>query len=454
MLARKAEAKMASIFISHTHGDKEISDALKKLINQLFGDAVQVHASTGQEDDGGIKTGDDWNQWIVDRVSKCDIAFVLLTPGSIQKPWILWEGGLITGVAAANKEQNKRKVRPLVFGVDRDNIPSPFLNIQHVSGDAPESLKAFFRDLVTQFANDQKIPTEKIVSASSKINDVVDIFVELVEEILLRAPIPITEAAVQEWLIRLDKFDARPSEVEQFDLWMKIAFGRENEKNERPLDLRLHRRLGELYISAGDHASLFNAVKQFEMARRLAPRDIFILRQLAGVYIDIGDLDHADKIVAFISSIDEEGLTGSSETAALIGKLSRKKGHPGEAVKILHAALIKNPKSYYLANLAAEASLEDNELEKAADYYTTALSIIDKLQEQNIWSEATAMNSLIANKKFPEALMRAERIAAFGPNSNEIGSIRSGISTLQEAFKISDKFLYSIEQTLAGKEFG
>jgi len=52
---------------------------------------VTVHYSTNKEMQGGINPGEDWFTWIVDRVRESTVALVLLTPASIQKPWILWE---------------------------------------------------------------------------------------------------------------------------------------------------------------------------------------------------------------------------------------------------------------------------------------------------------------------------------------------------------------------------
>ena len=72
---------MAGIFISHSHGDQPIADALAGLVNDLFGNKVTVHYSSKKERDGSIPPGEDWFRWIVEQVRQTDIAFVLLTSG-------------------------------------------------------------------------------------------------------------------------------------------------------------------------------------------------------------------------------------------------------------------------------------------------------------------------------------------------------------------------------------
>ena len=132
---------MAGIFISHSHGDQPIADALAGLVNDLFGNKVTVHYSSKKELDGGIPPGEDWFRWIVEQVRQTDIAFVLLTPASIQKPWVIWEAGAVAGAAYATTAE-KARVLPLAFGVKASDIPSPFARIELIMGtDEPDILK-------------------------------------------------------------------------------------------------------------------------------------------------------------------------------------------------------------------------------------------------------------------------------------------------------------------------
>ena len=114
-----------SVFISLTHRDTKIAEALRALFRELFGEFLSIRFSTSGELEGGIKSGEDWFQWIVESVTECDVAFVVITPSSMHKPWILWEAGAVAGAALAVADGGLRKVRPLVFQVPSELIPSP-----------------------------------------------------------------------------------------------------------------------------------------------------------------------------------------------------------------------------------------------------------------------------------------------------------------------------------------
>ncbi|MGK7865536.1 hypothetical protein, partial [Falsiroseomonas sp. E2-1-a4] len=73
-----------SVFISHTHSDHGIAHAIRNAVQALFGDAVTVRYSTNKELEGGIKPGEDLFRWIGQQVREAKVAFILLTPASVQ----------------------------------------------------------------------------------------------------------------------------------------------------------------------------------------------------------------------------------------------------------------------------------------------------------------------------------------------------------------------------------
>jgi hypothetical protein len=142
---------IGEIFISHTHADKDIANALSAAVEGVFGDLLTTSYSTKKELDGGIKPGEEWFRWIVERVRSADIAVILLTPASTQKPWVLWEAGAVYGAGIASAETSARKVRPLVFKLSGSQVPSPFAGIQGVNGDERAGIDTFFSDLINDF---------------------------------------------------------------------------------------------------------------------------------------------------------------------------------------------------------------------------------------------------------------------------------------------------------------
>src|SRR6266540_7004141 len=117
---------VGEVFVSHTHGDEGIADALDQAIKRLFGDQVTTWYSSKKELSGGIAPGEDWFRWIVERVRSADVAVILLTAASVQKPWVLWEAGAVYGAALAPGDTKSRKVRPLIFKLAGSQVPAPF----------------------------------------------------------------------------------------------------------------------------------------------------------------------------------------------------------------------------------------------------------------------------------------------------------------------------------------
>jgi len=124
------------IFLSHSHRDRAIAEALKQLVEGLFHN-VQVEYSSDQSQGGGIPPGAEWLPWITERINQAEKTYALLTPNSTCKPWVLWESGAAAGVALATKGSNR--VIPITFGIADDDIPTPFLHVERVRGGDKEA---------------------------------------------------------------------------------------------------------------------------------------------------------------------------------------------------------------------------------------------------------------------------------------------------------------------------
>ena len=138
------------IFISLTHSDHEIAEAITEVIQTLLPNQLQVSYSTSKEIDSGIKPGEDWIAWIGERVRTCDFVLALMTPTSVSKPWILWELGAVYGAASASNPEAERKIRPLLYRIRDDDIPSPLRDnkMQFKRGDNRSDAITLFTDIV------------------------------------------------------------------------------------------------------------------------------------------------------------------------------------------------------------------------------------------------------------------------------------------------------------------
>src|SRR5688500_3117227 len=114
-----------SVFVSHTAADRGIADALANAIDRLFKGQVTVAYSTKRGADGTIQAGANWFEWIGAQVRKSFLTIVLLTPRSLSKEWVLWEAAAVYGAALVDGAENRRSVRPLLYRLDAEQMPTP-----------------------------------------------------------------------------------------------------------------------------------------------------------------------------------------------------------------------------------------------------------------------------------------------------------------------------------------
>jgi hypothetical protein len=143
----RAKAAVIKIFLSHSHRDRAIAEALADLFRTLFDERIRVEHSSDQTTGGGIPPGAQWLPWITERIRAADKTYVLLTPASLRTPWVLWEAGAAAGVALATKKSSP--VVPIAFGIGDEDIPSPFVSTQLVHGDTvgPGGIDRLLREL-------------------------------------------------------------------------------------------------------------------------------------------------------------------------------------------------------------------------------------------------------------------------------------------------------------------
>ena len=412
---------MSQIFISHTHSDRAIAKALDDAVRGLFGERMNVTYSSSKEE-GGIPPGQNWITWITEQVRNSSVALVLLTPASIQKPWVLWEAGAVAGSALADANADLRKVRPLLFQLEDSDVPAPFRHIQIPHGDRREDVEQFFNDLVDQYITNPK----ESRSAGQRLGKIADAYLEAVGTALLNAPLLPTEANIEEWCLRLDKLSHanRASEVVQMHQWLNLSFGREEGEVARPLDLRIHRRLGEIYLSAKNYK---RAAEQFDLARRLAPRDIFVLRNLGQALVSDRDFPKAEKVLDSIARLDDKAFERNPECAALKGRWYGDQERWQQAHDVYQKAYDTTPQSYYLAGLLGQMKLRLKKLDEARQVYLSALDILNKLAEHNVWTHATAANAAIVTGDLTEARRHVAALRQLRPTPGEMESVMRGM---------------------------
>jgi tetratricopeptide (TPR) repeat protein len=427
---------MSGIFISHTHTDQPIADALRKLVEDLFEKRVTVNYSSRKELEGGISPGEDWFRWIVNQVREADQALILLTPASIQKPWVVWEAGAVAGASFAQSPDDVR-VLPLVFGLKGNEVPTPFARTQLISGTEDADLQKLVDVLFKRFATG--FTPVQMKTFGARQDAAIRTYLGQIAAILMRLPMVVTEASIQEWLGRLEALggERRFSEAEVLENWMDVAFGRDAGDKQRPLDVRIHRRLGELYARGGRAA---DAARQFELARQLAPRDIFLLRRLGKAWLDNGDLKNAGLVLADIEDLDKTAFVRNSESAALKARWHRENNDLLGARDVLESAYKSNP-TYYLGDLLGQALVGLGQIAKAKEIYAQVSRTLRDLGEANVWTAATALSAAIVTEDAAGEKEAIENLRRLQPSRGELDSIERGARQLLTGLSRSSELL-------------
>jgi len=106
-LPAKVEAQFRSlVFISHDSRDAELAEAFANLLADASGGFLKSFRSSDRRGTTGIVFGAEWYNGIMSKLDDATDVVALLTPKSIDRPWILYEAGVAKG-----------KLNKQVFGV-------------------------------------------------------------------------------------------------------------------------------------------------------------------------------------------------------------------------------------------------------------------------------------------------------------------------------------------------
>jgi hypothetical protein len=125
------------IFLSHITEEKEIAESLKKGIENLYLNSVEVFVSSLD-----IKSGEEWFNKIANTLKEADLLLILASPNSITRPWINFETGAVWAL--------KKKVIPLCYnGINPSNLQEPLRNFQALNIEKIDDFKKLFTDIST-----------------------------------------------------------------------------------------------------------------------------------------------------------------------------------------------------------------------------------------------------------------------------------------------------------------
>lgn len=112
-----------TIFLSHAATDAPLAALLKDEIDKVFGNGLSVFVSSVP---GVIEPGADWLDRIRTNLEKASAVVVLITPVSINRPWIWFEVG-------ASWSRTGRIYPLCTPEIDLSELPEPLNRLQALS---------------------------------------------------------------------------------------------------------------------------------------------------------------------------------------------------------------------------------------------------------------------------------------------------------------------------------
>ncbi len=124
------------VFISHITEERKTALCLKEFLKESLG-GLQVFVSSDYESIGG---GDIWFTTIMNALKTSLVEIVLLSPNSVDQPWITFEAGVGIGAEAC-------VIPVVVHGLERRDVGQPLSSLQIRSLEDDANVRALLRDV-------------------------------------------------------------------------------------------------------------------------------------------------------------------------------------------------------------------------------------------------------------------------------------------------------------------
>lgn len=134
-----------NLFISHASSDGQFATVLKAEIEKVFADGVNVFCTSSP---GAIQASQDWLSNIEKKLDTAQAVIVIITPVSIERPWLWFE----VGASWLRARKAQTAIYPLCAPeVNLSDLPSPLDRLQALSMGKAIDLKLLFEALIKQF---------------------------------------------------------------------------------------------------------------------------------------------------------------------------------------------------------------------------------------------------------------------------------------------------------------
>lgn len=154
-MTKETIIKTDAVFISHIGDESPIALELKKLLNEVFTEAIPVFVSSDYE---SIVSGEEWYRRVVESIKSSKVVIVLISKESVDRPWVNFEAGVGAG--------SNSKIFPVAIrGFNLGDLKPPLQPLQARYINNADSIQAVIRDVgVTINKRPQAFEAESFVA--------------------------------------------------------------------------------------------------------------------------------------------------------------------------------------------------------------------------------------------------------------------------------------------------
>lgn len=159
------------IFISHDSRDAELAEEFSTLLKKSCAGFIKSFISSDKKGTQGIPYGLEWYPVIMKKIEESTDVVCLLTPNSVNRPWILYEAGVAMG-------KKDKKVIGITLGISLDMAnKGPFAQFQNNEGDKDSLIKLIYElsNKVQGLEPDRQIVENQVVDFIKKADEITSV---------------------------------------------------------------------------------------------------------------------------------------------------------------------------------------------------------------------------------------------------------------------------------------
>ncbi len=126
-----------TIFVSHASHDSEMAQILKESIEATFVNNVAVFAAS-------IDLGESWLPRIQAELATAEISLFLMTPNSLERPWVWFEMGAVW----RRHEAGEMLLIPVCYDISVEQLPRPLSDTQAIRLERAEDVRTLHTRII------------------------------------------------------------------------------------------------------------------------------------------------------------------------------------------------------------------------------------------------------------------------------------------------------------------